>query len=251
MQAELLHVSRLTAMGAVASAMAHELNQPLTACANFAGAARRLLGPPGEAPPRPGDLAEARGAMAEAAEQAVLAGQIVRRMRAFLTRGESEKRATAMNGVLRDAAALALLDGRETGVAARLELDPAGPVALCDRVQVQQVVVNLVRNAVEAMRGAPRRALVLASRAASPAPGLVEVSVADTGPGLRPEVAERLFEPFVSTKRGGMGVGLWICRSIVEEHGGTLSVAANPGGGSVFRFTLPALPGAGGAADAG
>jgi two-component system sensor kinase FixL len=237
MQGELLHVSRLSAMGAIASAMAHELNQPLTACANFANAARRMLA--AGVPQRQDDLADALAALEEASEQAVLAGQIVRRMRSFVTRDDGDKRPTALNAVIRDAAALALLDAREMGVSARLDLDPADPVALCDRVQVQQVVVNLVRNAVEAMREVPRRELVLASRVSGEE--LVEVSVADTGPGLRPAVAERLFEPFVSTKPGGMGVGLWICRSIVEEHGGTLLVAANPGGGSVFRFTLPAM----------
>ena len=246
MQAELLHVSRLTEMGAVASAMAHELNQPLTACANFTNAARRMLSV--GAALNQESLDEALLAMEEAAEQAVLAGQIVRRMRAFLTRGDSEKQLAELNAVVRDAAALALVDARQRGVTVRFHFDPANPCALCDRVQVQQVLVNLMRNAVEAMRDETRRELTVSSRAIGTE--LVEISVADTGAGVQVDVAGRLFEPFVSTKPGGMGVGLWICRSIVEEHGGTLSVGANPGGGTIFRFTLPAVPHRGNDADA-
>lgn len=238
MQAELMHVSRLSAMGAMAAAIAHELNQPLTAAANFANAARRLLAD--GAPPDPARVEDAREAMAEAAGEAVRAGKIVRHLRGLVGRGDGEKRLCGLNALVEAAAVLALAGAREQRVAARFEFDPRSPRVLVDRVQIQQVVVNLVRNAVEAVLDAPRREVVVAT--APRGTGMVEVSVADTGPGLAEEVADRLFEPFVTTKRDGMGVGLSICRSIVEEHGGRLTAEGNPGGGTVFRFSLPQAP---------
>ena len=235
----------------MATALAHELNQPLTAVANFADAGRRLLA--GDAASDPERLEAARDAMAEAAEQAVRAGEIVRRLRGFSAQGDAEKRPTDVNALVEESAALALVGTREQGVEARLDLDPGAPPVMADRVQIQQVVVNLVRNAVEAVRDAPRRELVVATAALDEG-AEVGISVADTGPGLSEEVADRLFEPFVTTKRHGMGVGLSLCRSIVEEHGGRLLAEANPGGGTVFRVILPALPPpapGGEAADAG
>lgn len=237
MQGELMHVSRLSAMGAMAAALAHELNQPLTATANFANAAQRLLA--GPAPPDPARMEDARQAMAEAANEAVRAGKIVRHLRELVTRGDSEKQLCSVNALVEGAAALALSGTREQGVTARLKLDPRAPLVLVDRVQVQQVVVNLVRNAVEAVLEAPRRDVVVAT--AMLGTEGVEVSVTDTGLGLAEEVAHRLFEPFVTTKRQGMGVGLSICRSIVEEHGGRLTAVGKQGGGTVFRFVLPPL----------
>lgn len=237
MQAELMHVSRVSAMGAMAAALAHELNQPLTATANFANAARRLLA--GKGPPDPARMEAALGAMAEAAHEAVRAGGIVRHLRELVTRGDSEKRLCSINTLVEATATLALAGAREQGVSARLDLDPSAPKVLVHRVQIQQVVVNLVRNAVEAVLEAPRREVVVATAMLDAE--TVEVSVSDTGPGVAEEVAGRLFEPFVTTKHQGMGVGLSICRSIVEEHGGRLTAAANPGGGTVFRFVLPAL----------
>lgn len=237
MQAELMHVSRVSAMGTMAAALAHELNQPLTATANFANAAQRLLA--GKGPPDPARMEAALGAMAEAAHEAVRAGEIVRHLRELVTRGDSEKRLCSINMLVEPMAMLALAGTREQGVAARLDLDPEGPKVLVHRVQIQQVVVNLIRNAVEAVLDAPRREVVVATAMLDGE--RVEVSVADTGPGIAEEVAGRLFEPFVTTKHHGMGVGLSICRSIVEEHGGHLTDAENPGGGTVFRFVLPAL----------
>ena len=238
MQAELMHVSRLSAMGAMATALAHELNQPLTAAANFANAARRLLA--GDTPLPAARMEDARQAMAEAADEAVRAGGIVRHLRELVTRGDSDKRLRGINALVEAAAMLALAGTREQGVMARLDLDPGAPQVLADRVQIQQVVVNLVRNAVEAVLDAPRREVVVAT--ATLDAGTVEVSVADTGPGLAEEVAEHLFEPFVTTKHHGMGVGLAICRSIVEDHGGHLTAEAKLGGGTVFRFVLPQVP---------
>jgi two-component system, LuxR family, sensor kinase FixL len=256
LQAELLHVSRLSAAGEMAAALAHELNQPLTAAASAVQAARRTLA---SASPEglDGQPPEVREAMDLAAEQARRAGQIVRRLRDFVARGEADPRLESLPRLVEEAAALALVGAKERRVAVALRIEPGLPPVLADRVQVQQVLFNLMRNALEAMddgqgpaRGggeAPRRRELVV--AAGPAgAGSVEVAVVDTGPGLAPEVAGRLFEPFVSTKPEGMGVGLSICRSIVEAHGGRLWAEPNPGGGTVFRFTLPARrsPGTGG-----
>ena len=189
-----------------------------------------------------------------AAEQARRAGQIVRRLRDFVARGEADPRLESLPRLVEEAAALALLGAKERGVAVALRVDPGLPPVLADRIQVQQVLFNLMRNALEAMddggapagagdgAGAPSRRRELVVAAAAAGPDMVEVAVADTGPGLTPKVAGRLFEPFVSTKPGGMGVGLSICRTIVEAHGGRLWAEPNPGGGAVFRFTLPTAP---------
>ena len=246
LQAELLHVSRLSTAGEMAAALAHELNQPLTAAASAVKAVQRMLASssPSTAP------AEVREAINLAAEQALQAGQIVRRLRDFVVRGGggAEKRPEDLARLVGDAEALALADGKERGIHVAVRLHPGLPPVLADRVQVQQVLVNLLRNALEAMEqegkgrnGKPphSRDITVAARVAEP-DEMVEVCVADTGPGLAPEIAARLFDAFVSTKPGGMGMGLSICRSIVEAHGGRLWVEPNPGGGAVFRFTLPA-----------
>ena len=181
---------------------------------------------PGGQPP------EVREAMDLAAEQVLRGGQIVRRLRDFVARGEADPRLESLPRLAEEAAALALVGARERGVAVALRLDPGLPAVLADRIQVQQVLFNLMRNALEAMGdgevpaggggGAPRRRRELVVSAAPAGPGAVEVAVADTGPGLAPELAGRLFEPFVSTKPGGMGVGLSICRTIVEAHSGRI-----------------------------
>ncbi|MGG5823572.1 sensor histidine kinase [Falsiroseomonas sp. HW251] len=239
-QGELRHVARLNEMGTLAATLAHEINQPLTAAATFSEAAIRLLGTEAA---QPTDLTGARGAMRQAADQALHAGRIVRGLRDFLAHG-GERTSTDLNGLVREGASLALADRRNRGISPRFALEPALPPVTVDRVQIAQVVVNLVRNAADALEAAARRELVVATRHAGS--GNVEVSVADSGEGIAPEVASRLFSPFVTTKPGGMGVGLAIARSIVEEHGGRLEVAPNAGGGSVFRFTLP-VPGLSGA----
>ena len=245
LQAQLLHVSRLSAASEMAAALAHELNQPLAAVAGAVRAARRMLA--ASAPDCPPPPAEVRDALDLAAEQSLRAGQIIKRLRGLVAKGEAEEmRPEDLPRLVEEAAALALAGGKASGVAIAFRLDPALPPVLADRIQIEQVLVNLVRNAFEAMAdeagdggGSARRELVVAAEAAGP--DAVEVSVADTGPGLAPEVAERPFDPFASTKPGGMGVGLAICRTIVEAHGGRIWAEPNPGGGTVFRFTLPAL----------
>jgi two-component system, LuxR family, sensor kinase FixL len=231
LQSELIHMSRLTDMGQMASMLAHEINQPLTAAANYLKGAGRLLQRGGD-----GDVAQARGAVERAAAQILRGGEIIRRLRDFVARGESERRIENIVKLVQEAAALALVGARQTGVRTSFDFDAGAQWVLADKVQVQQVLLNLMRNAVEAMQDAPTRELAIATRCADAE--TVEIAVADTGPGISPEVARQLFQPFVTTKQEGLGVGLSISRTIVESHGGRLWVEDNPGGGAVFKLTL-------------
>jgi two-component system sensor kinase FixL len=236
LQAELLHVGRVSAMGQMASSLAHELNQPLTAVINYVRASRRLL----EAAGVP-DTDRIVETMEKAAAQATRAGQIIRRLRTFIEKGHTDRTVENLNKLVEEASALALVGAKESGVRVGLELHPDDLPVSVDKVQIQQVVLNLILNATEAMAGCPRRELTIAT---GPAPaaigdGLAVVSVGDTGPGIAPEVMDQLFQPFVTTKETGMGLGLSICRSIVDAHGGRLWPEAGPDGGTVFRFTLP------------
>ncbi len=234
LQTELVHISRLTAMGEMASALAHELNQPLSAIANYMKGSRRLL------EGRTDDESSLiRDAMQKAADQSLRAGEIIRRLRDFVARGETERRVESIKKLIEEASALALVGAKEHGVRVTFRIDQAHDLVLVDKVQIQQVLLNLVRNAIEAMEQSPRRELLIASRARDD--DLLELYVADSGPGISPEIAAQLFQPFVTTKRYGMGVGLSISRSIIESHGGQIRVESNGGGGTVFRFTLPAV----------
>jgi two-component system sensor kinase FixL len=178
-----------------------------------------------------------RDAIGKAADQALRAGHIIRRLREFVARGESDRRIESLPKLIEDASTLALVGARENGVAVSFRLDPKADLVLADRIQIQQVLVNLIRNAMEVMiESSADRRLEIATVAQSD--DVAEVSVADTGAGLAPEVAQHLFQPFVTTKRKGMGLGLSICRTIVESHGGKIWVEARPAGGTIFRFTL-------------
>ena len=230
MQSELVHVSRLTALGEMASALAHELNQPLSAISNYVTGCRTLVAR--EHPDR-GKIGQA---LERASEQALRAGQIIRRLREFVARGETERRVESLPKLLEEAGALALVGAREHGVDTRFDIAPGAELVLADKVQVQQVVLNLVRNAIDAMEECPVRRLVVGARPA--AGGLIEIFVADSGPGISGEVASQLFTPFVTTKPAGMGIGLSISRTIVEAHGGRIWFEESAGGGAVFRFTL-------------
>jgi two-component system sensor kinase FixL len=234
LQSELVHMSRLTAMGEMASALAHELNQPLAAIANYMKGSRRLLENRQDQ-----SLNLLRDAMEKAADQALRAGDIIRRLRDFVSRGESERRVEDVKKLIEEASALALVGAKDKGVRMRFAFAPRLNYVLADKVQVQQVLLNLIRNAIDAMETAPTRELVVAT---SPAPdNMVEISVADTGGGIAPEIADQLFQPFVTTKSHGMGVGLSISRTIIESHGGSITPRPNPGGGTIFTFTLPAV----------
>jgi two-component system sensor kinase FixL len=233
LQSELVHVSRLTAMGQMASALAHELNQPLSAIVSYMKGSRRLLESGAE--DRSGLL---RDAMDKAGDQALRAGQIIRRLREFVGRGDSERRVESVKKLIEEASALALVGTKDQGVRVRFQFDPAVDLVFVDKVQIQQVLLNLFRNAVEAMEASQRRELVISTAAGND--DTVAVSVVDTGAGIAPELMSQLFQPFVTNKRHGMGVGLSICRTIVEAHGGQITVEPNPAGGTIFRFTVRA-----------
>ena len=235
LQSELIHMSRLTAMGEMASALAHELNQPLASISNYMNGSRRLL----ESSTDP-NILKIQSALNKAAEQAVRAGQIIRRLRDFVSRDESEKRVESLAKLVEEAGALGLTGSREQGVMLRFRLDPGLDRVMVDRVQIQQVLVNLFRNGLEAMQNAPRRELSITNSAADD--DMVEIVVSDTGCGFSEEAAVKLFQTFFTTKSSGMGVGLSISKSIVEAHGGRLWAETNPSGGATFRFTLPAAP---------
>jgi two-component system, LuxR family, sensor kinase FixL len=231
LNAELLHVSRLSAMGQMAAMVAHELNQPLTAITNYTGAARALLDRGGDLSiPRIGD------AMDRASEQAVRAGQIIQRLRGFVSRGESERRIETILPLIKETAELAVIGMTQKGVRIKFEDDLADVSIVADKIQIQQVLLNLLRNAAEAVVDTERRDIVLRTEVWDDA---VQISVTDNGPGLPEEVQAKLFQPFVSTKKTGMGIGLSICHSIITAHNGRLWAETNPDGGTIFYLTLP------------
>jgi two-component system sensor kinase FixL len=232
LQAELVHVSRLTAMGEMASALAHELNQPLSAIANYLRGSRRLL-EKGD----PADLSRLSDALDKAAAQALRAGEVIHRLREFVGRGEIERKVESLSKLVEEASALALVGAKELGVRVTMQFDPRADLVLADRVQIQQVILNLLRNAIDAMESAKRPELRV--KIANRGDGFTVMSVSDTGSGIGEEVRERLFQPFMTTKKEGMGVGLSICKTIVEAHGGAIWAENNPDGGATFAFTLP------------
>jgi two-component system sensor kinase FixL len=188
------------------------------------------------AAPDADDLPMIREALDDAAREALRAGHIVRRLRDFVARGEVEKTLEDLPALITEAAVLGLMGAREKGVETRFELDPAATPVIVDKVQIQQVLINLVRNAVEAMQATPRRLLIVSTHIETS--GFVRVSVADSGPGVSSTVVDQLFTAFVSSKDDGMGLGLSICRTIVEANGGRIWMEPNPAGGTIFNFTL-------------
>lgn len=220
----------LTAMGV---GVAHELNQPLTAVANFLRAGARWLQDDTLDPAR---IGAAREAMQEAATQAQRAGEIVRRLRDFIGRGETEQKFVSLGPLIADGVALTCAAHGDESLPIALDLAINGCIVMADEVQLQQVFVNLLRNAIEATEGQTDRGLSVSLRQED---GRAVLRFADAGPGLPLEVKERLFEPFVSTKEGGMGIGLAICRAIVEAHAGRITAVPREGGGTVIRIDLP------------
>lgn len=233
LQSELAHVGRVTEMASLASSLAHELNQPLTAIANYCEAARDLL-------PQSKDdetLATVREALEEAAKESIRAGQIVQRLREFVRPGESDCRIESLGRLVTEANALALVGSREHEIEVQVQLDPDADEVFVDRIQVQQVLTNLIRNAIDAMMNSSIRSLTI--RSVGGPDDFVTVTVEDTGSGISPEVAAQLFRPFVTSKQTGMGVGLSICRTIVEGQGGRIWFEPRPDGGTALHFTLP------------
>ena len=232
LQFALSHAGRLSTAGQMAAALAHEMSQPLSAVTNSSNAARRLLARAGGE-----QINTVREILGEIAEQSLRAGQILRRLRDFVTRGDSEKRVENIEGLIKEASTFALTGLETRDVELEFKFGPRASHVLANQIQIQQVLVNLLRNASEALAGTTQPQITVMTKRLDRR--TIEVVVADNGPGLAEEVANNLFEPFVSTRPDGMGLGLAICRSIVDAHGGKLRYQENPGGGSMFRFTLP------------
>lgn len=235
LQAELAHVGRVSEMSSLASSLAHELNQPLTAIANYCEAARDMIGR---------EISEAtaeliREAMDEAAKEAIRAGQIVGRLRQFMSHGDTERRPESLPKLITEANALALVGSREHGIDVQMQLDQDTDEVFVDRVQIQQVITNLIRNAIDAMIDSPARSLSIQTEAGPD--DFVTVCIEDTGSGISEEIADQLFQPFISSKQTGMGIGLSICRTIIEAHGGRIWFEPRPGGGTIFQFTIPTM----------
>lgn len=228
LRAELMCAARLNDLGVMASALAHELNQPLAAASNYMHAAERLIAT---------DVPKALSAISKAEAQFVRTKEIIQRIRAFVGQGRSTRAAENMRAVCNEVLELLRASSLYARNAVRLEIEAGLPEVEVDKVQIQQVLLNLLRNAFEAMVQSDRKLVTVSARRNE---DQVEIRVADTGPGLAPEIADNLFRPFHSTKEGGMGVGLSLCRKIVESHGGTMWHEPRAPG-AAFCFTIPTM----------
>ncbi len=237
-ESEFAHLSRVAIIGELSGSIAHELNQPLTAILSNAQAAQRFLSQNGA------NLEELREILQDIVEEDKLAGEVIRRLRRLLKKGEVDLQRLDLAEASTDVLRLMRTDLIDRGISLKTELAGNLPQVLADRVQIQQVLLNLLTNACDAMAGAEPQERRLLLRA-DLSDGSVHVSLADRGAGLPAEEIERIFEPFVTTKSHGLGLGLTVCRSIISAHRGRLWATNNPDGGSTFHFTLPA-EGAGG-----
>uniref|UniRef100_UPI0035CB6803 PAS domain-containing sensor histidine kinase n=1 Tax=uncultured Sphingomonas sp. TaxID=158754 RepID=UPI0035CB6803 len=232
LQSELIHISRVSAMGTMASTLAHEINQPLTAIANYLETTRAMIGDTDDTL-----LCEIAEALDLAAAQSLRAGTIVRRLRAFVDGGDTGFRTERLDVLVEEATSLGLLGAHEAGITVTMTIAAGLDRVMVDRVQIQQVLVNLIRNAIQSMAASPTRELTIAT--APDRAGWVRVTVADTGIGIEPDIRARLFDAFATTKADGMGLGLSICRTIVEAHGGRIWAEAGGEGGTEFHFCVP------------
>ncbi len=231
LQHELLHVSRLSAMSEMSSALAHEVNQPLAAITNYLRAAQRTavnINDPA--------IVKVREILEKTLAQTARAGQVIRRLRDFIEKGETNRVIENLNSVIDEAMGLALIGAGDTGVRPQMEFHPRAPNVLIDKIQIQQVVLNLVRNSIEAMQETETRDLTVRTMIEG---DFAQVTVMDTGPGLHPDVAGRLFQPFTTTKGAGMGIGLSISKRIIESHGGRMWATPNLEAGVSFHFNIP------------
>ncbi|QTD55793.1 PAS domain S-box protein [Parasphingorhabdus cellanae] len=231
LQGDLMHASRLSAVGTLASALAHEVNQPLTAIANYLSAARDLLDTGVE-----DNKALLYEALQESVSESLRAGKIVRRLREFVAKGEVNRQILSIAQLVEDAMTLGLVGAYDKGIECTIDIDPDTNHVFADRVQIQQVMVNLMRNAIEAMSGSDTKKMGISVQSAPEK--RVEIAISDTGSGIDPEMIDKLFHPFATTKGGGMGLGLSICRTIIEAHEGTIYAEPNPHGGTIFRIFL-------------
>lgn len=229
-EAQLVNVSRLNAVGELAGTLAHEINQPLTAITSYLGAVRRLVAAPDPPVERIAELVE------KATAQAVRARDIITRVRAHVS-AELTPASVSLSEVVGESVAISMVSIGGAALAPEVNLDPSADAVRVDKLQIQQVLLNLLRNAAEAMEGQSRPDILIVSQAVNME--IVEVSVTDSGPGVSPKVAEQLFQPFASGKTGGMGLGLSISRGIIEAHGGKLWFDPYADRGARFRFTLP------------
>jgi two-component system sensor kinase FixL len=239
LQRELIHVTRLASMGEMAAALAHELNQPLTAIAAYAEAARLKLARLGES-----SFESARDSLAKVAAQALRAGEVIRRMRQLATGGAGQRNPENLGVIVREALALATVGATASGIKTTIVERERVPAVICDRIQIQHVIINLVRNARDAFEEVPERhggtsqaRQILIEISADPRSATVRVS--DTGPGVSCDLRERLFESFLTTKALGVGLGLPVSRMIIESHGGKMWLEPTSGEGATFKFTLP------------
>jgi len=233
-QERMLHVSRMATMGEMAAGIAHELNQPLTAITNYALASDRLLA---RAQP---DVAEIRSALHEISSQALRAGEIIRKLRQLVGHQESLRTVTAINDVVEELGVLTQADARHSGTRLRIELAPLLPQVNIDRIQIQQVLLNLWRNAIEALASTSpgEREIAFTTKCSDRD---VEICVCDNGDGVAPTIADHIFDPFYTTKHAGTGLGLAISRTIVQAHGGSIGFRPNRPSGACFFVHLPSL----------
>jgi len=236
LQLELLHVSRLNAMGQMTAAIAHELNQPLAAIANYIGAARLAIASTA-APP---DLPRVREMMGKAVEQTLRAGEVIRKLREMVEKREITRMGEDLEAIVRSAMTIALFNSSNTKPEVAVSVANALPKVLVDKVQIQQILLNLIRNSVEAMRDVETRMLDITIGLGEP--GFVDVTIRDSGVGMPADVVSRLFRPFVTTKSDGMGLGLMICQTLAEANGGRIWRLNDVVAGTAFRFSLPIAP---------
>jgi C4-dicarboxylate-specific signal transduction histidine kinase len=234
MQMELAHANRVATMGQLSALIAQEVKQPITAAVTYAFAARRWLSA------EPPNFCEADGALSFIVQEGNRAGEVVERIRALTKKVPARKDAVAINDAILEVIAFTREEAANNGVSVRTQLTEGLPRVQGDRIQLQQVLLNLIINAIEAMRdlGEEERELLISSRNE---PDGVSVELRDSGPGFAPETLEHVFEAFYTTKPGGLGMGLSICRSIIEAHGGRLWASANLPRGASFQFALPAI----------
>jgi len=234
-QERLQATARLATVGEMASLMSHELNQPLAAIASYASGSLNLLAEPDAG--TPGLLKQALERIAEQAERA---GRVIKSVHDFVRRREQMHEAIGADALLESVLPLVRLQARKSGTRIEVDLPSPAPRVSCDRTMVEQVLLNLTRNGIQAMEaGTAAAARVLTLRVRPAASRWVAFAVVDAGPGIPADVRPRLFTPFYTTRREGMGLGLSLCRTVIEQHGGALDFSDVPGGGTEFRFTLP------------